>query len=288
VFTDTGCGGAGPSHATSITAISRDATGTIVTASVASTSGWPANLTTGSETIVEVTGSGDFNGTFYYLGISGGNLQWMQGGTPNETGTAGGTAAEMGNCPANMFNQNNVWKDNLLAVDIGTAASCPNTPSTGWTGWATSAGSNVEGCPSGVSNANCSENIVDATNSVVTNTDFPGRCAAKYMEVGGANAGAIPPVTLTFPASTVCAGTTADATCVGMIGMMSGAAFDANDSNYHNYGLVATSQYKAGAANDADDGTDMGANLAAVDAAQVSTQYVCAAGCGSGPYSDVP
>jgi Right handed beta helix region len=288
LFTDTGCGGAGPSHATTITALSRDTTGTIVTASVASTSGWPSTLSVGTQRFVEVTRSGDFNGTFYYLGISGGNLQWMQTGAPNEVGVVGGTAQQMGNCPANMFGQNNVWKDNLLAVDVGTAPSCPTTPSSGWTGWATSAGSNVEGCPSGTSNANCSENVVDPTNSTVTNTDFPGRCAAKYMEVGGANAGAIPPVTLTFPASTVCSGATADPTCVGMIGMMSGAAFDENDSSYHNYGLVASSQYKAGATNAADDGTDMGATFGSIDAAQVSTQYGCESACGSGAYSDIP
>jgi hypothetical protein len=285
LYTDTGCSGSGPTHATTITgAPVRDSTGTIVTAGLASLTGWAADLSSGSQTIVEVTGSGDFNGTFYYLGQSGGNVQWIQTGTPNEVGTAGGTAQQTGTCPADILNQQNTWKDNLLAVDVGTAPSCPSTPSGGWGGWNTSGGGNVEGCASGASSPSCGENTIDTTNSVVTYTDFPGRCAAKYMEVGGANANASPPVTLTFPAGTVCSGSTATSACVGMAGMMNGAAFDANDSNYHNYSLVTSSQYKAAA----DDGSDLGANISSIDAAQASTKYLCQSECGSGPYSDSP
>jgi hypothetical protein len=285
IYTDTGCSGAGPLHATTISAISRDDTGTIVTATVVSTAGWATDLEGDSQTIVEVTGSGDFNGTFYYLGQNDGNLQWMQTGAPNEVGTPGGTAQQTGQCPGEMFNQNATWKDNLLAVDIGEPANCP-TPSTGWTGWVTSGNGPEEGCASGASSASCSENTVDTTNSTVTYTDFPGRCSAKYMEVGGANANAIPPVTLTFPATTVCSNATADPTCVGMEGMMAGAAFDANDPNYHNYELVPSSQYKAGAVNQADDGTDMGANIPTIDNAQTTPTYVCATPCGSGPQQE--
>jgi hypothetical protein len=288
LYTDTGCTGAGATNATTITAISRDSTGTMVTATVASTTGWAANLTSSTQTLVEVTGESDFNGTFYYIGQSGSNLQWQQTGTANETGASGGTSQQMGTCPASIFDQSNVWKDNLVAVDVGTAPSCPGTPSAGWTGWVDQGGSNLEGCASGVANASCSENLVDSTNSLVTYTDLPGRCGAKYMEVGGTNANAIPPVTLTFPASTVCAGSTADATCVGMNGMMSGSAFDTSDSDYHQYGLVASSQYKAGNANQADDLTDLGADLGALDNALTRATYVCGSWCGLGPKSDAP
>jgi hypothetical protein len=267
VYTDTGCSGTGtgPQNATAISAISR--AGGVVTATVGSVTGWNLNLS-GSQppTIVEVAGSGTFNGTFYYLGQSAGNLQWMQSGA-DETGTTFGTAQQMGTCPANLFLQNNIWKNNLLAIDVTTAPSCPGTPGVGWTGWVAQGASNLEGCPSGASNQTCSENELDVTNSVATYADFPGRCGAKYMEVGGANANAIPPVTLTFPAATVCAGAVADSTCVGMTGMMSGAAFDNNDANYHNYQLVPSSQYKAGNANAADDGTDLGADIGAIDRA---------------------
>jgi len=242
--------------------------GGIVTAVVSSTTGWPANLNSGSQTIVEVLSSGDFTGTFYYLGESGGNLQWLQAGA-NETAATLGTVQQMGTCPNNQFLQNNTWKNNLLAFDVGTAPSCPSSPSSGWTGWQSQGDGNLEGCGSGTSANGCSENEVDVSNSVVTYTNFPGRCSAKYMEVGGANANAIPPVTLTFPAGTVCSGATADATCVGMAGMMNGAAFDASDSNYHNYVLAPSSVYKGAA----DDGTDLGANITAIDSALMGTVY---------------
>jgi hypothetical protein len=266
VYTDTGCSGGGPLNGTTITALSRS--GNIVTATVASTTGWPATLLSGSQTIVEVLNSGDFTGTFYYLGQSGGNLQWMQTGV-NETGTTLGSVQQTGTCPANEFLENNVWKNNLIAVDVGTVPSCPATPSSGWTGWVAQGDGNVEGCASGASANGCSENQVDVRNSTVTYTNFPGRCSAQYMEVGGAHAGAIPPVTLTFPASTVCAGATGDPTCVGMTGMMNGAAFDANDSNFQNYALLPSSQYKNGA----DDGADLGVNFTLLNYALTRTSY---------------
>ena len=284
VMTDTGCTGAGPVHMTAITALSR--AGGIVTAAVASTSGWPTGLTSSGQTIVEVLNSGDFSGTFYYLGQSGGNVQWLQSGASDETGTTLGTAQQMGTCPANMFAQNNTWKNNLLAFDLTSAPSCPNTPATGWTGWLTQGGSNVEGCQS-TGTYTCSELAVDPTNSVVTNTDFPGRCGAKYMEIGGTNANAMPPVTLTFPASTVCAGPAADGTCVGIKGMMNGSAFDGNDPNYHNYALVASSPYKAAGISDSDDNTDMGADIGALDTALTRLDYPCT-GCGTGPKGEPP
>src|SRR5271165_650302 len=294
-WTDTGCSGGGPQNSTTITALSR-ASG-IVTAAVASVSGYEASITASNSTqmLVEALNSDDFNGTFYYLGQSTTNagcstaapcLQWMQSGVADETGTTLGTVQQTGKCPGSLFLQNATWKNNLFAFDVGTAPSCPGTPSTGWTGWVEQ-GTGNEGCPSGPSSNLCSENQVDVTNSIVTNTDFPGRCGAKYMEVGGANGGAIPPVTLTFPAGTVCANATADATCLGMAGMMSGAAFDVNDANYHNYELVASSMYKAGAAYDADDGADLGANIPAIDNALTRFAYPCG-NCGGGPAAMPP
>jgi hypothetical protein len=280
IYTDTGCG-LGPTNSTAVTAWSR--AGNIVTASVASLTGWPPVIDA-TQRIVESTGNGTASGTFYYLGQSGGNITFSQVGS-NETGATFGTVAQMGTCPGSSFAAGDTFKNNLFAVDEGVAPSCPATPSTGWTGWNTSGGSNIEGCPSGTSNANCSENHLDALTSTVTYNDFPGRCAAKYMEMGGVNAGAIPPVTLTFPASTVCSGATATAACVGMSTMMSGAAFDINNANYHNYVLAPTSVYK----NAADDGTDLGIGaLTEIDNAIHSTQYTCLTFCGSsgGPYPD--
>jgi len=44
-------------------------------------------------------------------------------------------------------------------------------------------------------------------------------------------------------------------------------------ADYHGLTLVSTSPYYAGGANDASDGTSMGANIPAIDAAQTLNQY---------------
>ncbi len=216
---------------------------------------------------------------------------WSQVGA-DETGTLFGTAAQMGTCPGSSFSVGDTFKNNLLAVDEGVAPSCgTGTPSSGWTGWSTSGGSYAEGCRAGTSNVNCAENHLDASTSTVIYTDFPGRCAANYMEMGGLNAGVIcspgNTCTLTFPTSTVCPGASGQppASCVGMSLMMNGAAFDANNANYHNYVLAPTSVYK----NAADDNTDLGiGTLTEIDNAIHSTQYTCLTFCGTsgGPYPD--
>jgi hypothetical protein len=265
ITTDTGCAGAGPKHSTAITALSL--TNNVVSASVASLTGWSATLDGG---IVEVSGvtPASFNGKFYYLGQSSGQLTWQQVAA-NNTGTAFGAVAEMGTCPINLFATNNIWKNNLTAMNTTTAPSCPGNGATGGSGWFANGDGNQEGCSSGFLANGCSENMLDALSSIVTYANFNGRCSTKYREMGGVNAGANPPVTLTFPATAVCSGATATASCVGMIGMMNGVAFDTNDANYHNYGLVSSSVYH----NAGDDGTDFGVNFTALDAAQTSTTY---------------
>src|SRR5260370_10859094 len=100
----------------------------------------------------------------------------------------------MGTCPGQSFSVGNTFKNNLVAVDQGTAPSCTNsssssTSSTGWVGWNTSGNGPVEGCRAGFSNSNCAENHLDALTSVATYTDFPGRCGVNYTEMGGTNAG---------------------------------------------------------------------------------------------------
>jgi hypothetical protein len=264
---DTGCTGAGPTTSTAITAISR--AGNIVTATVASLTGWDVTLA-GNQTIVEVSGvtPSSFNGKYYYLGQAGGKLTWQQVAA-NDTGTVFGTAAQMGTCPTNFFAQNNTWKDNLTAMNTTSAPACPGSGATGGMGWDANGDGNAEGCSAGFTANGCSENMLDAISSIATYANFNGRCSTKFTEMGGANAGANPPITLTFPASAVCSGATATAACVGMTGMMNGVAFDTNDANYHNYGLVSTSVYH----NAADDGTDLGVDYTALDAAQTSTIY---------------
>ncbi len=235
--------------------------------------GWgPASGIVSPQILVESAGNGSASGLFYYQGQAGGNtLTFSQNGA-NETGATFGTLAQMGTCPGQSFSVGNTFKNNLVAVDQGTAPSCTSssstsTSSTGWVGWNTSGNGPLEGCRAGFSANNCAENHLDALTSVVNYTDFPGRCATNYTEMGGLNAGVNPPVTLTFPSTTVCSGATATAACVGMSSMMNGAAFDSNDADYHNYQLVPSSVYKAGHGNAADDGTDLGADIGAIDAA---------------------
>jgi hypothetical protein len=265
MWSDTGTNCSGPTHALTPTAVARS--GNVVTATVSSITGYPTQAGT-TEIIIEVSGMtpSDLNGTFYYDGSATNAISWLQTGT-NESATGFGTVQQMGTCPANQFIQGANWTNNLLAFDVGTAPSCPTTPSSGWTGWFNQGDGNVEGCASGAAANGCSENLVDTTNSLVAYNPFPGRCSARYMEVGGAHAGAIPPSTLTFPAATVCSGSTATAGCIGMTGMMNGAAFDVNDANINNYGLVSSSSYH----NTASDGTDYGVNLTALNAAFAAT-----------------
>lgn len=282
VFTDVGCTGAGPKNVTAISAISR--TGNVVTATVASLTGWGTTLTNASsQTIVEVAGAtpSDLNGTFYYLGQSSGKLTWFQVGA-DEAGSAGGTAAQMFNCPANMFARRVVWKNNLSAMNMTNAPSCPTTAAVGGLGINAQGDANAEGCPSGFNANGCSQNMLDALSSTITYTDFNGRCNVKYTEMGGINTGARPPVTLTFPTTAVCPGITALATCVGLHNMMNGVAFNGNDATFTNYVLDATSVYH----NTADDGTDYGANPAAIETANQSILYTCATACGTGPNPD--
>lgn len=267
VWSDTGTNCPGPTHALTPTSVSRS--GGIVQAAVPSLTGYPLLAGT-TEIVIEVSGMtpSDLNGTFYYNGQISGNISWLQAGS-TESASAFGTVQQMGTCPANQFAQTDTWQNNLLAFDVGTAPSCP-TPSTGWTGWFNQGDGDVEGCASGPGAVGCSESMVDTTNSNVTYNPFPGRCAAKYMEVGGVNAGnncGSASCTLSFPAATVCPGATANSNCIGMVGMMNGVAFDPNDANFNNYGLVSSSIYH----NTASDGTDYGINLSVLNAAFAQT-----------------
>lgn len=127
---------------------------------------------------------------------------------------------------------------------------------------------------------------VDTSTFTLNTSLFQGRVAANYTEYGGIHAGASPPTTLYFPANISCAGANADGTCVGMSGFMNGAPFTWNPADYHGFALSPSSLYRAGAADQASDGTDLGADIALIDNAQVSPQYVCASACGNGPFPD--
>jgi len=86
--------------------------------------------------------------------------------------------------------------------------------------------------------------------------------------------------------------------CVGMAGAMSTTAYPIDLPDWTQYGLChagnaacnnKVSVYAAGGGSQASDGTDIGANVAAINLAQSRIQYVCTTGCGSsGPYPDSP
>lgn len=105
---------------------------------------------------------------------------------------------------------------------------------------------------------------------------FSGAVNTKYTEYGGPNSGANPPVNMWFPSKIECsAGTVSGSspTCVGLVGLMSGTAVNMNLADYHGYALDASSPYKAGGANQASDGTDLGVDLTKLDTAQSRTTY---------------
>jgi hypothetical protein len=137
----------------------------------------------------------------------------------------------------------------------------------------------------------------DATTMSAHHLVWPIATASNYTEYGNnplfpdsagcTGAGCHNPVTMYFPAAISCTGSTATSACVGFKAAMSGTTMPITVPDYHNFGLDPTSLFKTGGAQAASDGTDMGANIPAIDAAQTLNQYVCATACGSGPFPDV-
>jgi len=121
--------------------------------------------------------------------------------------------------------------------------------------------------------------------------------AACYTEYGGTNSGASPPVTISFPFNSCSTGSNPQATGtsanLGMVGAMSipGCAagtqttFPYQLADWHLYRLCQSTD--AACSNLASLFTGTGVTMAAIDAAQTSTLYVCQTPCGSGPFVDV-
>jgi hypothetical protein len=122
-----------------------------------------------------------------------------------------------------------------------------------------------------------------------------GGIAACYTEYTTTHA-AIVPQTLWGTSTPNCTtNNPATENCLGVRGNITTSSFNYALPNWHDYALChgeaacngQTSQYAAGGAFQADDGTDMGANFALFDQAQTSTLYVCPTACGTGPFPDV-
>jgi len=115
---------------------------------------------------------------------------------------------------------------------------------------------------------------------------WPGRSAAAYTAYGhNPLFPALSPV-MYFPATAYCAGLTPTSSCVGFSGAMSAGSMPLTLTDYHGFGLMAGSSFKAGGTTPASDGSDMGSNVTGLDAAQTQNVYVCQSWCGSGPWSD--
>lgn len=126
---------------------------------------------------------------------------------------------------------------------------------------------------------------------------WPSRTASKYNDYGNApgsplpggvctSTGCNPPTTSYFPATSYCSGSAPTSACIGFSGAMSASAMPLTLNDYHGYELIAGSTFKAGGSGEASDGTDMGASIPAIDAAETLNAYVCGSSCGTGPYED--
>ena len=127
----------------------------------------------------------------------------------------------------------------------------------------------------------------DITSFTFDHTVWPTGTASKYTAYGN---NPIYPVTspvLYFPPTPYCTGASPTSSCVGFTGAMSASSMPLSLTDYHNFALMAGSVFKAGGADQASDGTDQGANISTIDAAQTLNQYVCPTSCGSpGPFPD--
>lgn len=117
-----------------------------------------------------------------------------------------------------------------------------------------------------------------------------GGMSACYKEYTDAHVAVVPTTIYGSPTPYCVGNDPTTENCAGIFGAMSTGSFPLSLPDWHNYRLCKSTDaacnnkasiYAAGGLNDATDGTDLGINPAAIDAAQVSNQY-CAS-CGSFP-----
>lgn len=133
----------------------------------------------------------------------------------------------------------------------------------------------------------------DATSLIFNHLVVPGMTLTTYQVWPGNLPSTDANFTLWAP-TVPCPAATATSACVGMNGMMNGAAFNVNPAAPNDpltfYALHSSSVYKAGGARQASDGTDMGADMNKIRTALHERQFSgCHPGaCGStgGPYPD--
>jgi hypothetical protein len=205
------------------------------------------------------------------------NQGFQKGSTVSHITVAGGFVGASGakgqvpSCLAiDTYALNSIFQDNLI-VPQPTQYAGLNCQGDG----------NTEGTVSennmwDPSTAIFNHNVIGPNSTGVRNanlyTDYPG--------------GISPSVANWFPISVGCASPTADASCIGFTSMMNGAPYQANAPTIDGYSLDPSSIYIAGQSRQASDGKSLGADIAAIKAAQQATQYVCPTPCGTGPKPD--
>ncbi len=179
------------------------------------------------------------------------------------TAGAGGQFSQYGDFQNNFWVSSGGWQDTGTSVPEGTSTETVN--------WLTS----------------------ELTNAPDV---WVGRPASSYTEFGNnpsypdsagcTGSGCNPPLTMYFPTTSNCTGSTPTSSCVGFTGAMSTSTMPLTLSDYHNWALIAGSSFKAGGATPASDGTDMGTNIDALDSAQTANVFVCSPNCLTNPYPD--
>ena len=134
---------------------------------------------------------------------------------------------------------------------------------------------------------------IDTTNSTVDRLLLVGANSSSYTSAAYGNNPNNPVASpqLFFPSTPYCPGPTSSGTqCPGFVGAeyYNTSSMVLAPSNWHDLAITSGTYYAAGGTGQASDGTNQGALMPAIDAAETSTLYVCATPCGSpGPYPDV-
>lgn len=239
---------------------------------------WPTGL---GPTVT--TGSIPFNGSFSTSNITI-SYAWS-GVTPGTVDNSGYcTLSQLSGSPANFnFVHNTVISDSQQFFTSGAAKSLPpyakntlfsNSIFMAGTGGGTN-GWYMSVAPSPQEGTNTEAYNHDINSLTVDSNVFPGRTGSLYTAYGNNPNFPVASPILYFPAS---------AANVGFICSGCSSAVSLALSDYHGYALALTSPYH----NAARDGSDIGANITAIDTSQTQNLYVCATTCGSGPFPDPP
>jgi hypothetical protein len=220
--------------------------------------------------------------------------------TPSSSGvTLGDTGCTLdlsSGSPKNfLYEHNTLISDKQAALTAGNAGQFSQFGGIFDNLWVSGGGWQDSG--SSVPEGTSTETVNWVTTELTNAPDvWAGRPASSYTEFGNnpsypdsagcAGSGCNPPLTMYFPATSYCTGATPTSSCVGFTGAMSTSTMPLTLPDYHNWALIAGSSFKAGGATPASDGTDMGANIAALDAAQTANVFICSPNCLSNPYPD--